>query len=167
MNDPIERELLKNTKITYQTGKGNNRLVSVLIPEDCMNATHMLSSAEIRESAGVLTINRYLFPFTQLSAEHPSGWYCVNRVAKLAGVADVAKMTATGMRHRASTMFAMLDVTDYERERFYEHMGHSAHINKNVYQAPLAITTITKVGKQLYTFDKGLFLLFQSVSLHI
>ncbi|KAJ8047900.1 hypothetical protein HOLleu_00011 [Holothuria leucospilota] len=155
IEDPLEKELVKRTKIAYQTGKGNNRLVSVLIPEDCLNAVMILANADIRAVAGIPTKNMYLFPYTQQSMDHPSGWYCVNRVAKMAELKDITKMTATGMRHRVSTMFAMMDVPDFDRERFYDHMGHSKNINKHVYQAPLAISTITKVGKHLYNFDNG------------
>ena len=49
----------------------------------------------------------------------------------------------------------MLDVSDQERGKFYEHMGHSSDINRDVYQAPPAITTITSVGRHLYTLDQG------------
>lgn len=157
VNDPLEKELLKTTKIAYQTGKGNNRLVSLLIPQDSLEAVTTLTNATVRLSAGIHVSNNYVFPFSRQSLDHPSGWYCVNRVANLAGIEDVSKMTATGMRHRASTLFAMLDVSDFERERFYDHMGHSGNINKHGYQAPLAVTAITKVGKQLYQFDNGNF----------
>ena len=34
IKDPLERYLIENDKIAYQAGKGNNHLVSVLIPND-------------------------------------------------------------------------------------------------------------------------------------
>ncbi|CAC5415321.1 unnamed protein product [Mytilus coruscus] len=57
------------------------------------------------------------------------------------------------MRHYMSTIFANLEVTDATREAFYRHMGHSEEVNKHVYQCPLAIQEITKVGKFFYQFD--------------
>ncbi|PIK62255.1 hypothetical protein BSL78_00778, partial [Apostichopus japonicus] len=155
VQDPLEIELLKTTKIAFQSGKGNNRLVSVLIPEDCIRGLELLADSKIRKICGVNPSNKFLFPFTQSSLEHPSGWHAVNRIAKAAKVECIDKMTATSMRHRTSTLYAMLDIPEYERDRFYDHMGHSSAINKHVYQAPLAVTTITKVGKQLHHFDKG------------
>lgn len=33
-------------------------------------------------------------------------------------------------------------------------MGHSEEVNRDVYQAPLALMGITRIGKQLLEFDK-------------
>ena len=38
---------------------------------------------------------------------------------------------------------------------FYEHMGHSEAINRNIYQAPPAIMQLIKTGKQLQSIDEG------------
>ena len=43
----------------------------------------------------------------------------------------------------------MMDVPEDKREAFYRHMGHSEKINKDVYQAPLALNEVTQVGKYL------------------
>ena len=59
------------------------------------------------------------------------------------------------MRHRTSTLYAALEVPEQERDFFYNHMGHSGEINREVYQTPLAVMAITKVGKHLYNFDKS------------
>ena len=57
------------------------------------------------------------------------------------------------MRHRISTLYAALDVSENERQLFYRHMGHSGNINPNVYQTPLAEAEILKVGSQLQLMD--------------
>ena len=64
-------------------------------------------------------------------------------------------IVATKNCHRISTLFAGLDVPQKDRELFYSHMGHSEDINRNVYQAPLAIQEITSMGKQLMQIDEG------------
>ena len=38
---------------------------------------------------------------------------------------------------------------------FYSHMGHSEKINKDIYQAPLAVLRVTSVGKHLLNMDAG------------
>ncbi|GFO28875.1 hypothetical protein PoB_005538000 [Plakobranchus ocellatus] len=47
-----------------------------------------------------------------------------------------------------------MDFPAENREMFYRHMGHSKAINKNLYQCPLAVNEITRVGKfLLHTVD--------------
>ncbi|XP_071832409.1 uncharacterized protein [Apostichopus japonicus] len=155
INDPFEKFLLETSRIAYQSGKGTNtRLVSVLIPKDCVQALEFLVDPKVRSACGVHSRNNYVFPYTQSSLDHTSGWQCVHAVSLAAKVKCPSKLTATPLRHQTSTMYAMLDVPASERERFYEHMGHSEDINKHVYQAPPAVSTITTVGKQLFCFDK-------------
>jgi hypothetical protein len=45
-------------------------------------------------------------------------------------------INATDMRHYVSTIYAGLEVKETQREIFYNHMGHSESINKNIYQSP-------------------------------
>ena len=48
VTDPIEKQLLDQLKICYQTGKGNNDLVSVLFPKDTLPAMKILCDPEVR-----------------------------------------------------------------------------------------------------------------------
>ena len=43
----------------------------------------------------------------------------------------------------------MMDVPSDKGEAFYKHMGHSEQINKDVYQAPMALNEVMQVGKHL------------------
>ena len=61
-------------------------------------------------------------------------------------------ITATKMRHFASTMYASLDVPEAKRHAFYRHMGHSQNINEDVYQAPMAEVKVREVGSILAQF---------------
>ena len=143
-------------KITFEGGKGNNHLVSVLFPDDCCNALRKLSDPEIRRSVDINENNHYLFPATHSSDSHVSGWYAVSRVCRDAHLVEPDKITATNMRHRASTLYAGLDVPEKDRRLFYKHMGHAMEINEHVYQAPLAEATISRVGRHLIAIDGAL-----------
>lgn len=147
--DPLEKKLLKETKIAYQSGKGNNRLVSILIISETAHALRILADAEVRNSADVHPGNQSLFALAQHSECHVSGWQCVQDVhvsqsAKVNG----QRMIARKMRHRVSTLYELLDVPSEERRWFYTHMGHSERINRDIYRSPLASSCIkwTKVS---------------------
>ena len=145
----------KQLKCTYMGGKGNNHMVSVLIPEDTVAALLVLSDLEVRALCGVNGMNKYLFPGMNGSLDHVSGWqwHALHRVCAAAGVSCDSNITATTMRHRASTLFAGLNVPESNRQVFYKHMGHSADINCNVYQTPQALNAIVKVGASLQQMD--------------
>ncbi|XP_065671163.1 uncharacterized protein LOC136089256 [Hydra vulgaris] len=142
-------------KIAYMTGKGNNHLVPVLIPQDTVGAIIKIASNELRELAGVSSENKFLFASAQDSDAHISGWYVVHELCNGLPLKNPNDIIATNNRHRISTLFASLDVPKRDRELFYSHMGHSEQMNINFYQAPLALEEITKVGKHLLAIDAG------------
>ena len=150
IKDPIAEKMMGKFKLAYQIGK-NMKFVPLLIPLDCFKAIEKLQ--EIRSTINVNKNNPYVFPMTMNSVKHASGWHCVNEVCGYADVSNPTRLTATTMRHRASTMYAMMEVPDGEREAFYSHMGHSEHINKNVYQSPMALQEICQVGSYLDAID--------------
>ncbi|KAJ8018484.1 hypothetical protein HOLleu_43501 [Holothuria leucospilota] len=159
ITDPIEKYMLTKLKITYQTGKGNNHLVPVLFPDDCVEAIKVLTSTEARSTAGVSESNGYLFPCVQMSPNHVTGWHALNSICDEAEVLNKARLTATKNRHRVSTIYASMDIPVSERPLFFKHMGHSSDINENIYQAPPAIMEITKVGRQLHQIDIGVLII--------
>ena len=57
----VEEEIFSDLKIMYQTGKGNDQLVPVLVPTDVTPALCMLTTPENRKLVGVPDQNRYLF----------------------------------------------------------------------------------------------------------
>jgi hypothetical protein len=151
IEDPAERCLAGKFKIAYQSGKGNSHLVPLLIPADCISAMHIIADSEVRKRAHVLESNQFLFANTKKSNDHMSGWQATEDVCTWAHVSK--KITATKMRHRVSTYYASLDVPECDRKFFYSHMGHSASMNANIYQCPLALAEITKVGVHLESLD--------------
>jgi len=105
VEDPIEKPLLGHFKLAYMSGKGTKYLVPVLISLDVISGINKL--VELRDDVGVNSDNPYLFANTQGSLKPVSGWQCVNEVCVAAGVQDLTKLTATAMRHRASTLYAL------------------------------------------------------------
>lgn len=69
-------------------------------------------------------------------------------------------LTATKNRHRISTIYASLDIPRNDGRFFYDHMGHSEQINKDIYQAPLALMEVIKVGKSLKQIDDGKYYIY-------
>ena len=149
----MERQLFSEMKITYMTGKGNNHLVPVLIPSDTLGGLEALSDPEIRKMSNVNLGNRYMFPSTQLSLDHVSGWHAIHRVCLDANVLHPERLTATKMRHRVSTIYAAMDVPASQRAHFYNHMGHSSNINASIYQTPPAEAEVLMVGTHLMAMD--------------
>jgi len=127
---PAERLLAGSLKIAYQSGKGSQHLVSLLIPTDCVKAMRILVDSKVRRNAGVNVENPFVFPYTQSSIDHVSGWHATRAVCTAAGVKPI---TATDMRQRVSTYYASLGVPEADRRYFYTHMGQSERINMNIY----------------------------------
>ncbi|XP_071958628.1 uncharacterized protein [Antedon mediterranea] len=154
ISDPLEKSLINKLKITFQTGKGNNHLVPVLFPQDCVDAMDVLSKPEARSSAGVAEDNKYVFACVQRSQNHVTGWHAINSICVEAEISCLEKLTATKNRHRISTLYASMELPEAERSLFYKHMGHSSTINQNVYQAPPALMEIIKIGRGWNTLTK-------------
>ena len=132
-------------------------MVSVIIPKDSIESLRKLADFKIQNDAGISKENKYLFPSTQGSKNHVSGWHALHNICIKIKVKlqHSNKLTATSNRHQVSTLFAMLDLPLRDRELFYEHMGHSQATNQNVYQAPPALLEITKDGRHLVDLDNG------------
>ncbi|XP_030848126.1 uncharacterized protein LOC105437122 isoform X3 [Strongylocentrotus purpuratus] len=155
IDDPLERDMLQNFKVAYQTGKGNNHLVPVLFPKDTVEAMQRLCDPEVREMVGIPSDNTYVFTCTQKSMSHVTGWHALNSICKAAGIVNKAQINATKNRHRVSTMYAAFELPEAKRALFFKHMGHSGMINENIYQTPLAIQEVTQVGSILQHIDSG------------
>jgi integrase len=153
VTDECGQELLKKYKIAFQCGKGSKRDVPILIPQDCEPALKKLCDINLRRSVKVHPENIYVFASTNMSLDHIIGWNAVTMVSSLANVKT--KISATKMRHRASTVYAALEVPEQEREAFYRHMGHSSEINKSIYQCPQALQEILSVGRFFDELDQG------------
>ena len=145
-----QKKLLEN-KILYQGGKGGGRLVPVIILKDLVPALKLLSDPLVRSRSGINSANPFLFPSSQGSMDHALGYNCILKITTEAGVSK--NLTATQIRHRASTLFSELEIPQEERESFYNHMGHSADINRHIYQCPASMQEI-RVGEFLSHIDE-------------
>ena len=142
-------------KITYQTGKGNNHLVPNLFPVDTIEAMKLLSDLKIRNDVGIKSNNPYVFASGKSSDSHCSGWHALTSICEKLPIQNKTRLNATTNRHRLSTLIASQSMIESERNLFYEHMGHSEAINRNIYQAPPAIMQLIKTGKRLQSIDEG------------
>lgn len=150
----LEKKSFQDMKLAYQTGKGNH-LVPILIPQDTMRAMDILGNIEIRNAATVQHESQYMFPCTQDSDGHVSGWHATKRVCVSANIQYPNRLSARSMRHRVSTLYAGLEVPEHERPFFFSHLGHSANINATIYQTPLAEAEILYVAPRLVGMDGG------------
>ena len=74
VDDPTEKYLIKSLNLAYQSGKGSQKVVPVLITEDTVRPiTRLLSE---RMNCNVPEMNQYLFPNTGNSNDHVS-FYCL------------------------------------------------------------------------------------------
>jgi len=151
----VDKELFKEFKITYQTGKGNNHLVPILFPSDTISAMEKLTDSTVRNFAGIHHNNLYTFPNSKHSMDHVSGWHSVHRVSTDANIKCPELLNPTKMRHLVSTLYAARDVPEQDRRLFYLHMGHSEKVNTAIYQAPLSHQEVTKVGFHLQQIDQS------------
>ncbi|GFR97225.1 histone-lysine N-methyltransferase SETD8-A [Elysia marginata] len=150
----MEKHLLENLKLAYQSGKGSRKMVPVLITEDTVELITTLLYE--RNNCQISEDNVYLFPNTGASLDHASGYHCLKSIVFICpSLKKPNLLIADKFRHRVSTMFAQLDLPDEQRQIFYSHMGHSETINKNVYQCPLAVREVTQVGKFLLNNDNN------------
>ncbi|XP_072042710.1 LOW QUALITY PROTEIN: uncharacterized protein [Amphiura filiformis] len=163
--DPLDRALAKTLKIGYETGKGGRhmQLVPVLFPQDCIVGLRRIADNNVRRQCEIPDTNLYLFP---TKFDHVSGWHAVKNVCKKLTLKHADKITATQNRHRISTEFALMDVSPYDRDYVYKHLGHTEEVNRNVYQAPLSIKALTVVGRRLQALDRGAETAEQEVSEH-
>ena len=148
---PSERQLFSEMELLYGTGKGNH-LVSCMVPRDCISAMEHLVTPELRQVAGVLETNTFIFP-NMASNQHCGGWDALATVCKKAGIGS-GIVNATNQRARTSTVYACLDVPEQERSLFFSHTGHSAQVNAGTYQRSLGIQAVVKVGSQLLSIDR-------------
>ena len=120
-----------------------------MILKDSVEAMRKLADPVIRKEAGVLENNIFLFASTQMSELNVFGWHALKDVCKDLNLINPRLINATNNRHRVSTIYATLDLPQQEKQLFYTHMGHSEEMNREVYQAPLALMGLTKTGKHL------------------
>ena len=159
--DPLEKKLLDQIKICYQSGKGGKRLVPLLLPNDTLKALEIIKNKYLRNQFKISPSN--MFVFAPINTEHKSkqshldGSSALKESLKDLQLSNASRINATANRHYVSTIYATLHVTDpRERHFFYEHLGHDSRINQDNYQCPPALMTVTKVGKRLLDFESGM-----------
>jgi len=145
--------LVKEYKLTYQRGKGNNHPVPVLFKSDINMAMQKLCISS--DSIRVEYTKRMFTCFrTQNTTNHVCGWHVVHHVSIDPNIESPELQNPTKMRHMVSALYAARDVLEKDRQLFYMHMGHSEKVNSSIYQAPLSQQEITNVGFHLKEIEK-------------
>ena len=119
----------------------------LIFPNDTVQALRILADYNIRKNAEISISNKYVFASTKNSERHLSGWHAINGFRVELNLENASTITATKNRHKMSTKYAMLDMSESEKESFYNHMGHSKTMNQNRNQCPPSLKEITSVGK--------------------
>ena len=127
--------LLQRYSVAFAMGKGDS-LLPVFFPTNCTAALDRLADSNVREKAVVSNMNRYLFAYSEQSQVGSIGYNEIRNLCKQIGIAVI---TATGMRHRASTAFWSMDISEEGIDCFMEQVGHHRNIDKNIYACPPAM----------------------------
>lgn len=111
----------------------------------------------LRAQIDISPNNRYVFANVYNSDTYVNGWDALQKISKQAGIPeeDRKRSNATLVRHYTSTEIASMEIPAVDKEYFFKHMGHSAQMNLETYQSPLAFKEITSVGKHLNFIDAG------------
>lgn len=149
IKDEAEKFLVGQFKLCYILGKGK-KFVPVLIPKDIVPGIRLL--VKERANYNIPESNNFVFA-TAKRTSHCSGWHALSEVCSAAGVE--IPITATGMRHRLSTIYASLNMPAEQKKIFLEHMGHEEQINEDNYQCPRGVQAVKLMGKILKTVEQG------------
>lgn len=140
--DDEAADLLKRYSVTFVMGKGDG-LVPVFFPNNAIQALNILADKDTRCMAGVSENNKFLFPYTEMSDDGSIGY---NEIKVVCEMISIPIITATSIRHRASTkLWAMEGVNEQRVNSFMEHLGHHKDIDKNIYACPPALRVLKDV----------------------
>lgn len=122
VTDPLERKLMEQLKICYQTGKGNDYLVLVLFPKDTVATTKTLCDPEMRSTVQVYPDNPYKFACT--SPGHDGSYEWLNHVCDDAGVQCKDRLNTTKNRHKVSTLYVTTtwNISEVLSEKLVHHV---------------------------------------------
>lgn len=148
---PVERELLKRMDMIQIPGKRLNT-VHILLTPDCKTAMDTL--LQTRTAVGIPHTNPYFFPSFSENG-HLDPCHVIQRVVKLAGVKNPARITTTKLRKYIATMMQLLDLTQNELDWVSKHLGHSLNIHKFYYRQHTSAIEMGKVARLLLQVEEG------------
>ena len=99
------------------------KLVPVLNPLDTANPIKKLVK---QTKEDIAELNAFLFPNTGGSLDHVNGWKSYQAVTKIMGpkLQKPNLSIAEKFCHRLSTLFAVLELPQSERDTFYDKSGY-------------------------------------------
>ena len=124
-----DRLFVNQNSIMVLVGKGN-KLVTCIMPPECIKGIEIFCDETNRNLAGILPENQYIFASTnRFTMCHIDGWKATSAVCAQAGI-TIAQINVTNQRGRLSTIYAGQELPPQERELFYQHLGHTKEVNK-------------------------------------
>lgn len=153
IKDSAELNLLEKYKLAYLCGKGKS-VVPLLIPSDSLKAIDLLCDEDFRMTAGVNADNTFVFPATRDRKYNVTGSCDISSIMTKVGLDK--PVTATQMRHFISTKYSYEHSSKEDLYYFSLHFGHDREINQKIYQCPLSVQEIIRVGGVLDTLDEKL-----------
>ena len=112
-----------NMLITYQTGKGRDHLVPAMFPSMTIKRMNYITNESVRLEACVHKENSCLFPSTQNTKGHASGWHSINETLKQLN--RKGAINATKNPHRVASFLVKLQLWKQEQDLIYQHFGYS------------------------------------------
>ena len=112
----------------------------------------VLCDLVVHFNAVVKEINPYVFPSTQQSDKHFSGWHNLDNACQKLPIIK-HNINGTKNQHSLSTLIAGIGLTENEMELAYAHFGHNGAINKNIYQVPQAHQQFLSAAKYLTCYQ--------------
>ena len=119
----------------------------VFFPKVTHKALEYLVRGEVRDNANVSKENKYIFANTQQRKQYSNGWYCLNQM--LTRITKKGAFNAPKNRHRVASILSRLNLNENEKQLIYDHFGHSAKMNQDVYQTAAGSRQLQTTGKML------------------
>ncbi|XP_062574168.1 uncharacterized protein LOC134236011 [Saccostrea cucullata] len=148
----FEKELVKRQELHVVEIRGKMGLgVPVLLPKDVCKPMIFLANKHVREEAGILECNPYLFANSQAGVFR--AYDSIRSISELAGLSNTHLIKTINMRKYMATMLQCLDTTENVQQWIVDHLGHTMNINKQHFCQTSDISDRVEVAKLLLIHD--------------
>eukprot|EP00057_Strongylocentrotus_purpuratus_P022884 XP_011677358.1 PREDICTED: uncharacterized protein LOC105444594 isoform X2 [Strongylocentrotus purpuratus] len=149
----LEKELCKKLTRVEIPGK-RGRTVPVLLTQEMKEALDVLAEESIRQDAGVLESNMYLFARPGCTTPY-RGCDAVRKFARMSKAEHPENITSTQLRKHVATMSQILCLKDNELDVLATFMGHNIKVHREYYRLPENTLQVAKIAKILLLMEKG------------
>ncbi|XP_071495960.1 uncharacterized protein [Diadema antillarum] len=149
----LEKELCKKLSRVEIPGK-RGRTVPVVLTKGMKEALDVLADENVRQDAGVLESNMYLFARPGCTTPY-RGCDAVRKCAQSSGAEHPENITSTQLRKHVATMSQILCLKDNELDVLATFMGHNIQVHREFYRLPENTLQVAKIAKILLLMEKG------------